>query len=646
MTNPKSSGFDLRQKTLLRLENLEDRSVPASLVTGPFPSLDGSGHNLAHPTWGVTESDYIRQAPASYVDGVSVAPGANLPNPRTISNTLSAESIPTANNRSLSAFVYVWGQFIDHDIALTESMVPAESLNIPIPAGDPSFDPSGTGTATIPLSRSEYNTKSGASPAAPRQQVNSTTAWLDASMVYGSDATTSSNLRELSGGRMKIDANGLLPTDPTTGQPMAGDPRAAEHPGLQSIHALFLREHNRIADEIAKANPKLSDEEIFQRARLRIIGEIQSITYNEYLPALLGSAAPKAYSGYKPSVSPNLTNEFATAAYRVGHTLVTDEIGFMDAKGNEIHDALSLRNAFFNTSILPETGVEPVFKYLATDLANEVDTKIVDDLRDFLFGAPGAGGMDLAALNIQRGRDHGLADYNTTRASFGLPRVTSFAQITPDVAIQEKLKSLYGDVNHIDLWVGGLAEAHLPGSSVGPTFARIIGDQFERLRTADRFWYQNTFKGADRLSLENTHLSDLLKRDTTLTNIQDNVFVFKTTISGTVFTDMNKNGSRNQGEAGLGGRKVELVDESGAVIASMLTRPDGTYKFENVPLGSFTVREVLPQGRTSTSPETIVQLTKGMEVVVNLGEGRTTTGAPPAPPAPIAPPAPPAPPRR
>ena len=641
MSASKSPNRLTSQTSHLRLENLEDRSVPASLVASPFPSLDGSGHNLANPEWGVSESDYIRQAPAAYVDGVSAAPGANLPNPRTISNTLSAESSPTANNRSLTAFVYVWGQFIDHDIALTNSMEPAESLNIPIPAGDPSFDPTGTGTATMPLSRSEYDTKSGASPAAPRQQVNSTTAWLDASMVYGTDAATSAKLREGSGGRMKTGANGLLPTDPTTGMPMAGDPRAAEHPGLQSVHALFLREHNRIAGEIAKANPKLSDEEIFQRARLRIIGEIQSITYNEYLPALLGSAAPKTYSGYKPAVSPNLTNEFATAAYRVGHTLVTDEIGFLDANGNTTRDALPLRDAFFNTRILPETGVEPVFKYLASDLANEVDTKIVDDLRDFLFGAPGAGGMDLAALNIQRGRDHGLADYNTTRASFGLPRVNSFAQITPDVSMQENLKSLYGDVNHIDLWIGGLAEAHLPGSSVGPTFARIIGDQFERLRASDRFWYQNTFQGADRTSLEKIHLSDLLKRDTNLTNIQDNVFLFKTVISGSVFADLNNNGLRNQGEAGLGGRKVELVDESGAIIASMLTRPDGTYRFENVPLGSYTVREVLPQGKTSTSPVKTVQLTRGMEVTIHLGEGKAPTAAPPAPSAPPAPPAPP-----
>ena len=643
MKASKSSNRATRQNLLLRLENLEDRSVPATLGASPFPSLDGSGHNLGQPSLGIIESDYLRKAPASYVDGVSIAQDANLPNPRTISNTLSAESSPTANNRSLTAFVYVWGQFIDHDIALTDLMVPKESLNIAIPTGDPSFDPAGTGTATMPFSRSEYDTKSGASPAAPRQQVNSTTAWLDASMVYGTDATTSTKLRELSGGRMKIGANGLLPNDPTTGQPMAGDPRAAEHPGLQTIHALFLREHNRIAGEIAKANPKFSDEEIFQRTRLRIIGEIQSITYNEYLPALLGSAAPKAYTGYKPGVSPNLTNEFATAAYRVGHTLVTDEIGFMDANGKENRDPLPLRDAFFNTAIVPETGVEPIFKYLASDLANEIDTKIVDDLRDFLFGAPGSGGMDLAALNIQRGRDHGLADYNTTRASFGLPRVTTFAQITPDVSMQENLKSLYGDVNHIDLWIGGLAEGHLAGSSVGPTFARIMGDQFERLRASDRFWYQNTFQGADRTSLENLHLSDLLKRDTNLTNIQDNVFIFKTTISGSVFADTNNNGIRNPGEAGLGGRLVELVDETGAVIASMLTRPDGTYRFENVPLGSFTVREVLPQGRISTSPVTTVTLTKGqsardMEVVVNLGEGRVNPGAPPATPAPPAPP--------
>src|SRR5205085_3589174 len=101
--------------------------------------------------------------------------------------------------------------------------------------------------------------------------------------------------------------------------------------------------------------------------------------------------------------------------------------------------------------IVKQTGIDPLLKYLATDQASEFDTKVVDSVRNFLFGPPGAGGLDLASLNIQRGRDNGLADYNSVRAAYHLPKVTSFAQITSDVALQGQLQSLYGNVNNIDL---------------------------------------------------------------------------------------------------------------------------------------------------------------------------------------------------
>ena len=155
-----------------------------------------------------------------------------------------------------------------------------------------------------------------------------------------------------------------------------------------------------------------------------------------------------------------------------------------------------------------------------------MDTQLVGGLRNFLFGPPGAGGFDLASLNMQRGRDHGLADYNSTRAAYGLPRVTSFAQITGNLDLQARLASLYGNVDSIDLWIGGLAEDHVPGSSVGPTFRKIIADQFERIRDGDRLWYLRVFSGAQRQALQQTRLSEIIRRNTTITKLQDNAFFF------------------------------------------------------------------------------------------------------------------------
>src|SRR5205807_148423 len=163
---------------------------------------------------------------------------------------------------------------------------------------------------------------------------------------------------------------------------------------------------------------------------------------------------------------------FSTAAFRLGHSLLAPDVQFLNPDGSTAFAPVSLANSFFNPPVLEANGADPILKYLATDNAQEIDNKIVPELQNFLFGPPGAGGFDLASLNIQRGRDHGLADYNTTRAAYGLPRVTSFAQITSNPALAAQLQSLYGNVNNIDLWVGGLAEDHVPGGSVGPLFTR------------------------------------------------------------------------------------------------------------------------------------------------------------------------------
>jgi len=381
----------------------------------------------------------------------------------------------------------------------------------------------------------------------PRQQTNQITSYLDGSVIYGSDATRAAALRTFQGGALKTSTGNLPPLN-TAGLPnandahlfpdaelfLAGDVRANENVELSAIHALFVREHNQIAAAITAANHSLSDEQIFQTTRRIVAGEIQAITYNEFLPALLGSNALRSYSGYDADVNAGIANEFSTAAYRIGHTLINDDVEFLDNDGNPVRDELDLDEAFFNPAPLKEVGPDPILKYLATDNAQEVDPKLVGGLRNFLFGPPGAGGFDLASLNIQRGRDHGLADYNSARAAYGLPRVTSFTQITSDPDLQAKLFSLYGNVDSIDLWVGGLAEDHVFGTSVGPTFRKIIANQFERLRTGDRFWYQRIFFGTQLQALQQTRLSDIIRRNTVITKIQNNVFFFDPSTLGTL----------------------------------------------------------------------------------------------------------------
>ena len=589
-----------KKTNALRVEPLEDRAVPSVDVR----SYDGSGNNTAHPDWGKAGTDFLRRAPAQYADGASAPAGGSRPSARVISNAIAAQGdreIP--NDRMMSALVYAWGQFIDHDLDLTPT-VSGQAFNVKVPAGDPWFDPNNTGTQVIPLTRSSYDAVTGTT--SPRQQVNAISTWLDGSMVYGSSAATAASLRTFQGGKMKTSAGNLLPKD-AAGNFLAGDTRVNENPELTSLHTLFVREHNRVAGQIAATTPGLSDEEVFQRARAFVIGEIEAITYKEWLPALLGAGAAP-YAGYKPTVNPGIANEFAAAGFRFGHSLLGDDIGFLDNNGHEIAPELPLAQAFFNPSVVQSKGIDPILKYLASDPSSEVDPKVVDGVRNFLFGPPGAGGLDLASLNIQRGRDHGLADYNTTRASYGLPRVTDFNQITRNPDLQAKLKQLYGTANNIDLWVGVLAEDHAPGASVGPTLRAIVLDQFNRLRDADRFWYQKAFAGTPQLQdLERTTLADVIRRNSVVTNLQPNAFYFKAEISGKVVIDANRDRVLNPGDPPAIGKRVELVNlEDGSVVATTFASTTGFYRFgvpDGLRTGDYVVR-VPEAGGPGTPPMT------------------------------------------
>jgi len=650
-----------RRRVLALVEPLEPRSMMAVTPGLPLPvqSLDGTGNNLAHLEWGSTDEQLLRKSPVAYADGISSASGADRPSARLVSNLLAASPEGgVTNSRDLTAMVYAWGQFLAHDTDLTGIASPRESLPIAVPQGDAWFDPAATGTKTIAMSRSAFDPTSGTSKSNPRQQTNAITAWIDGSEIYGVDATRSTALREHVGGRMLTSAGGLLPFN-TAGLAnandahvvadsklfLAGDIRANENPELLSLQTLFVREHNRVAAATAAQHPDWTDEQLFQHARRIVIAELQHVTYDEFLPALLGAPRPGAdgiapWSGYRPNVNAGISTEFATAAFRLGHSLLGDDIRFLDDTGNPVHDDMALRDSFFNPTPVSEVGIDPLLKYLASDRAQELDTKVVDDVRNFLFGAPGQGGFDLASINIERGRDHGLADYNTVRVAYGLPRVTSFAQITPDVPLQQSLQKAYGSVDAIDLWVGGLAEKHLPGSSLGATFTRIIVDQFTRLRDGDRYWYQNVLPATLVADIQRTTLADIIARNSGLKNLQADVFTFHASIGGTVFVDGNRDGLRQTAEKGIAAATVSLLDAAGTVIATTTSDSSGRYLFTGLDLGSYrvAVSGTGPGGTSGATSATgrIVAITKGndirgVDVAVPSGTAQPPKAAAPKP---------------
>lgn len=477
-------------------------------------AIDGEGDHPTNGDWGKTGALEIRLTDYD-ADAYGGLAGSDLPSARAISNAVVKQSGDTETEAGFSDFLWTWGQFVDHDLDLTGESEDAAPIAVPI--GDPEFDPLGTGDATIGFHRSTYTDIDG-----ERAYGNEITSFLDASNVYGSSQAQSDAIRGV-GGKMLLDSDDYLPKD-ADGQYMGGDVRSGENVGLTSMHTLFAREHNRIVDELADRDPDLSDEALYTLARRVVEGEIQKITYEEFLPKILGEDALDDYTGFDASVDPTISVEFSTAAYRFGHTLLSPEIQRLAEDGADAASALALRDAFFNPTAFAETGVDPILRGLADGKSQDMDPMIVEDVRSFLFGQPGAGGFDLASLNIQRGRDHGLQSYNDMRESLGLDRKESFEDITSDAVIAAKLAEAYGDVDAIDAWVGGLAEDSFGGGLLGELFHTVVADQFHRVRAGDKYWSEaNPLPDvADGIGFGS--LSEIILANTGIDGIQTDVF--------------------------------------------------------------------------------------------------------------------------
>ncbi len=640
---PARRARDRLAKALLHVESLEQRLVL------DFRSITGLGNNIVHPSWGQAGTDLLRVSPVAYADGISQPSQPNLLSPREISNNLNNQSDPIfsgADNlgppqsKDLSDYAYLWGQFIDHDMDLTpgQSGVDAETLDVPADPTRPN-DPMGV----EPFTRSAFDTHTGTSTSNPRQQVNADTSFLDLSNVYGSTDVVADALRTHSGGLLKTSPGNLLPYDntryfttdqiaalnmandamqvPESSLFAAGDVRANENIELTALQTLFLRNHNRLAGQLQFLHPDWTDEQLYQEARKLNIAEEEIITYTEFLPAILGPFALPAYTGYKAGVNPSIATEFSTVGYRFGHSLLSNTVGRHQNNGTSIADVspdgadVNLAVDFFDPNLITANGaVDPLTGHTSSNIgailkadadgaANETDLLLIDEVRNVLFGIPQGPGTDLAARDIQRARDHGIGTYNQVRVAFGLPPVTSFAQITRNVTVQDALRATYGTVAAIDPFEGMLAEDHVAGD-VGPTIKAILVNQFTRLRDGDRFFYLNESSNPEEQNLisQGNTLAKVIKNNTAITNLQSNVFYFREDISGTVFLDPDGDGIRQAGEAGIPGVTVYLVDDGGNVVASAVTDGNGAYDFTpttGIPgTGNFTVSMVLPDGFT------------------------------------------------
>lgn len=550
-------------------------------------SLDGSGNNLTDTSQGQAGSDYLRQADSWYADGVGqMLTDSDLPNSRYISNRIFQDDfINIFDEQGVTQMGWAWGQFIDHTIGLKDDLE-ATASSIAFDSSDP-LENFTNSFGVIPFQRVEASPGTGTDASNPREQVNTVSSYIDGWAIYGGtderlewlregtidgDVTNNSArlLTRTSDGQEYLptaadrgdassapamDVEGLLVADPDSRR-VAGDIRANENIALTSLQTLFVREHNRIVDELSPYG--LTEEQKFQVARKVVTATQQAITYQEWLPSL--GVELDEYAGYDSTVNAAVSNEFATVAFRA-HSMIHGEIELavdadrytqtqLDAfqtyglnvenDGDEVEIAIPLNRAFFNPDLVEDFGIETIFAGLSAEAQYNNDHLIDNQLRSFLFGVPNPdydptaldgpesvaffdGVIDLGAIDIQRGRDHGIASYNDLREVFGLERVTSFVEITgesteeltvdiddpavidfafdpgdedftvvPQVqSLAGRLKEIYGDVDNVDAFVGLVSEDHIDGSIMGELAYAMWVDQFSRLRDGDRYWYEN-----------------------------------------------------------------------------------------------------------------------------------------------------------
>lgn len=507
--------------------------------TTPFRTFSGHCNNQRKVGLGKSLTTFNRLLPPAYENGVSrprltSVTGSPLPSPRLVSTMVHAD-ISNLHTR-YSLMVMQFAQFLDHDLTFTPvhrgffasipdcrscdspRTVHPECMPIPVPAGDHFYPPVNQTTGErlcFPFMRS----LPGQQHLGPRDQINQNSAFLDGSVVYGEQACLGRDLRAFVGGRLNVTIHpvrgkDLLPQSPSHPECrapsgycfIAGDARASEQPALTAMHTVWMREHNRLVDGLHAVNPHWDDERLYQHGRRILSAALQHISYNEFLPRILGWNAVNLYGlklqshgyykGYSPTCNPAILNEFAAAAFRIGHSLLRPHIPRMSPSYKPIDPPLLLRDGFFNPDAIYQAHiVDEIMRGLVSTPMENLDQFITGEITNHLFEdrrIPHSG-IDLAALNIQRGRDHAIRPYNDYRALCNLKRATTWDDLSREIPAEviARLQRMYPTVDDIDLFPGGLSERPLQGGLVGPTFACIIGIQFRQIRKCDRFWYEN-----------------------------------------------------------------------------------------------------------------------------------------------------------
>lgn len=526
------------------IQNAGDVCSPGTVKCDPndiYYSLNGSCNNLDIPFWAQVKIPFVRLLPANYSDGNCAfrksVDGSPLPSPR-IMRTKLLKNKEILDDKINNLF-YCFGQWLDHDVThsldipsdvsccngIKEASQVPEDICMPIiiPPNDPFY--SKFGVTCLDAKRS-INTNTVGCKMKPCSQINFATGFIDMSILYGQDEDTANELRSHEKGQLKfkkdeITSNQMYPpilygskNCPEGGLTPVGsnascfhvpDERVHINPEITAIQIVTLRLHNYLGENLYKINPHWSDERLYQEARRILIALYQHVIFAEHVPLLIGPemtarfklfpASSGYVNGYNNRVNPQTLHSFEAGVGRLPHSMIKGKVTYLNV--NTKPDTYLLRNLYSNYSRLflgKNMFLNIISSYNEQQCASQ-DKHFTEEVNNWLFysALDKKYGLDLSAVDIQRGRDHGLSSYNEYRQACGLCRLKTFDDMKNEIKDPEDveiLKTLYKSVDDIDLYVGSILEKSLPNALVGPTAACIQGESFFRWKVGDRLFYE------------------------------------------------------------------------------------------------------------------------------------------------------------
>ena len=451
------------------------------------------------------------------------------PSPREVSRILftrdELEPVPFLNLLAAS-----WIQFQVHDW-FNHSLSSTQFHQIPLTDDDP-LTMTGQTVMRVPRTAADPSRVQSEAAMGPTYP-NEVTHWWDGSQLYGSDAATANRLRTFHGGKLRIDDDGLLP-EAADGFEDTGF-RNNWWLGLALMHNLFAREHNAIADMLAARHPLMTDQELFDKARMITAAVIVKIHTVEWTPAIIPNPTLEVgmnanWYGLNKYLSPklvttppyvplpyrhvlfgirggsrelhkdpqmqtevpfSLTEEFVSV-YRM-HTLLPDDIALSSIGGQSLrtvnlaqtrnHHARQIEEQYGSADLLYSFGIEHPGGLVLNNYPALLQALHV----------PVVGTMDIGAVDVLRDRERGVPRYNEFRRQLHLKPLASIDQLTDDPVLRDELKAVYGDdaaaIERVDLLVGTLAEGTRPTCyGFGETLFQVFTLMASRRLHADRFY--------------------------------------------------------------------------------------------------------------------------------------------------------------